>query len=89
MEPEWMKKIPSESICDFFYWFLVVYAVFAVLSLVSLIGVFSFMKPVKGMTAPIALQAVLTLGLATTMMLFHYLVCDRALLAPGQKEKKD
>ena len=83
-----MKQIPNESICNFFYVFFVVYAVFAVLSLVSFIGVFTFMKVPKGLMVSHGVQAFISLGIATTMMLFLYLICDRAL-APKKKEKRE
>ena len=88
MESEWMKQISNESICNFFYVFFVVYAVFAVLSLVSFIGVFTFMKVPKGLMVSHGVQAFISLGIATTMMLFLYLICDRAL-APKKKEKRE
>jgi hypothetical protein len=66
----------------------VVYAVFAVLSLVSFIGVFTFMKVPKGLMVSHGIQAFISLGIATTMMLFLYLICDRAL-APKKKEKRE
>ena len=83
-----MKQISNESICNFFYVFFVVYAVFAVLSLVSFIGVFTFMKVPKGLMVSHGVQAFISLGIATTMMLFLYLICDRAL-APKKKEKRE
>jgi hypothetical protein len=85
MEAEWMKQISNESICTFFYIFFVVYAFFAVLSLVSFIGVFTFMKVPKGLMVAHGVQAFISLGIATTMMLFLYLICDRAL-SPKKKE---
>ena len=88
METEWMKQLSNETVCNFFYIFFVVYAVFAVMSLVSFVGVFSFMKLPKGLVVAHGLQAFITLGIATTMMLFLYLVCDRAL-QPGQKARKE
>jgi len=87
METEWMKQISNESICNFFYVFFVVYAVFAVLSLVSFVGVFTFMKVPKGLLVSHGVQAFISLGIATTMMLFLYLICDRAL--GPKKEKKE
>lgn len=83
-----MKQISNESICNFFYIFFVVYAFFAVLSLVSFIGVFTFMKVPKGLLVSQGIQAFISLGIATTLMLFLYLICDRAL-GPKQKEKKE
>ena len=83
METEWMKQISNESICNFFYTFFVIYAFIAVLSLVSFVGVFSFMKVPKPLLIAHGVQAFITLGIATTMMLFLYLICDRAL-NPGK-----
>jgi len=82
-----MKQISNESICNFFYVFFVIYAVFAVLSLVSFIGIFTFMKVPKGLLVAHGVQAFISLGIATTMMLFLYLICDRAL--SPKKEKKE
>ena len=75
-----MKQIPNESICNFFYIFFMIYAIFAVISLVSFIGIFTFMKIPKGLLIAHGIQAFITLGIAATMMLFHYLICDRALI---------
>jgi len=83
-----MKQISNESICNFFYVFFIVYAVFAVLSLVSFIGVFTFMKVPKGLLVSHGVQAFISLGIATTMMLFLYLICDRALNSSGNKKKE-
>ena len=85
MEPDWSKKISSEVVCNFFYAFFIIYAIFAVMSLLGLVGLFVFAsKMPKGVLITQSIYAVVTLGLATTMALFHYLVCDRAL-KPGMK----
>jgi hypothetical protein len=85
MEPDWSKKISSETVCNFFYAFFIIYAIFAVMSLLGLVGLFVFAsKMPKAVLITQSLYAVVTLGLATTMALFHYLVCDRAL-KPGAK----
>lgn len=89
MEPQWTKQISSEVICNFFYVFFVVYAVIAVISLVGLIGVFSFLKVPKANIGATGLQAVLALAIATTQMLFLYLICDRALKPGVDAEKKE
>lgn len=83
MEPNWTKQISSEVVCNFFYAFFVVYAIFAVISLLGLVGLFVFAsKMPRGVLITQSVYAVVTLGLATTMALFHYLICDRAL-KPG------
>ena len=87
MEPDWTKKISSETVCNFFYGFFIVYAFFAVVSLLGLIRIFVFASKLpKGIVVTQSLYALVTLGIATTMALFHYLICDRAL-KPGSAAK--
>lgn len=83
MEAEWMKSIPSEVICSFFYVFFVVYAIFFVLSLVVLVGGMLVMKKGGLLAIVTGLQGVIITGIAGTMALFYYLICDRALLGKG------
>lgn len=89
MEPQWTKQISSEVVCNFFYVFFVVYAVIAVVSLVGLVGVFTFLKVPKGQVGVAGLQGLIALALATTQMLFLYLICDRALKPGADAEKKE
>ncbi len=86
MEPEWTKAIPSESVCNFFYGFFVLYAVILVLSVLTVFGIFNFGKNMGNFGLVVGLQGIITSLLAGTMMLFYYLVCDRALLAGKSKE---
>lgn len=93
MEPEWTKQIPSKSICDFYYAFFIIYAIFFGLAVLS-IGSLAFMKLPKGFPLfSLGLQTLLSLGIATTMMLFFYLMCDRSLLThttySPRKERKE
>lgn len=82
-----MKAIPSASVCNFFYAFFVIYAVLFALSVLVTIGVIGAFK-LKGATGlALGAQAIITTALGGTMMLFYYLICDRALLteqAPKQ-----
>jgi hypothetical protein len=85
MEPNWTKQISSETVCNFFFAFYVIYAIFAGISLLGLVGLFVFSsKMPKGVLISQSLWGLITLGIATTMALFHYLICDRAL-KPGVK----
>jgi len=87
MEPQWMKAIPSTTICNFFYVFFVIYAVLFALAVLVTIGVVSTFK-MKGATGlALGAQAMLTAALGGTMMLFYYLICDRALLSAAVPEK--
>jgi hypothetical protein len=85
MEPQWTKSISNESVCNFFYFFFVLYAVIFVLSILATIGVMA--SKVKGMLGvALGTQAIVTTLIGGTMMLFYYLVCDRALLHKNQNE---
>lgn len=88
MEPEWSKQIPSETICNFFYAFFVIYAVFFGLAVLGLGMTLFSMKKMGAVALPLAIQAFLVTGLAATMMLFYYLICDRALLATRSQSQQ-
>ena len=79
-EPEWMQKISNSTVCNFFYFFFVLYAVFALLALALTIGTFFTAKKLGAAGIAMGLQSVLTFGIATAFMAFYYMICDRALL---------
>lgn len=89
MEPEWTRKIPSSSICNFFYAFFVIYAILFAVSILATIGVFSYMKKLGGAGIALGIQGLITTALGGTIMLFYYLICDRALLANAAVEMKE
>jgi hypothetical protein len=88
MEAEWMKQIPSESICNFFYFFFIVYAVLFVLSILATIGVFTFTKKLGAAGIAIGLQGVIMTIIPGVFTLFYYIICDRALLATKKQDMK-
>lgn len=81
MEPAWMQKFSNNTVCNFFYFWFVVYAVFAVLALLLAVGTFMSIKKLDLFGVMIVLQPVITLLIATAFMMFYYIICDRALLA--------
>jgi hypothetical protein len=83
MEPNWTKQISSETVCNFFYVFFVIYAGIFVLSLLGTVGLFAYAKKLGGAGVALGLQGVVVTLIGATMMLFYYLICDRALLAKG------
>jgi len=89
MEPAWMQSISNESVCGFFYGWFIVYAVFFALALLLVVGTFFTAKKLGAAGIAMGLQSVLTMLIAGSFMMFHYMVCDRALLgakAPKQQE---
>jgi uncharacterized membrane-anchored protein YitT (DUF2179 family) len=87
MEPAWMQKISNESVCNFFYAWFVVYAVFFAIALVLVVVTFFMAKKLGAAGIAMGLQSVLTMLIAGSFMMFHYMVCDRALLAKAPKEE--
>jgi hypothetical protein len=81
MEPEWMKKFSNNTVCNFFYFWFVVYAVLAILALLLTIGTFFSIKKLDFFSLMVALQPIITLLLATAFMMFYYIICDRSLMA--------
>ncbi len=81
-----MKQISSESVCNFFYIFFVVYAVIFVLSLVAMVGTLFNMKKMGSAGVFMALQAVIVTAIPGVMMMFYYIICDRALLGKQNEE---
>jgi uncharacterized membrane protein YcgQ (UPF0703/DUF1980 family) len=80
MAPEWTNQIPNYAICNFFYFFYVVYAVIFVLAVLQILYTFAGIKKFD-LTHGIMLgSGFFTMALALILTLFHYLVCDRALM---------
>ena len=89
MEPAWMKNIPSPLIGNFFYVFYVIYAILFVLSLLFTIGVFTYSKKMGGAGIALGIQSILMTGFGGTLVLFYYLICDRALLGKAVVDAKE
>jgi hypothetical protein len=88
MEAEWMKQIPSSTICNFFYFFFVVYAIIFALSIISVIGTAMSAKANTPLLMSLLANSILTSLIGGTMMLFYYLICDRALLSKAQQKQE-
>jgi hypothetical protein len=77
MEPAWMQKISSSTICAWFYTFFVVYAV--ILTIVILGVLYALVSMRKDVTVSNLFFAFIQMLVATTNMMFFYIMCDRAL----------
>ena len=86
MEPNWTKKISSETICSVYWYIYVIYAIVAVLAVSGTIGILASFKLPKPLAVSIGFQGLLVAALGATLSLFQYLVCDRALLANQAKK---
>jgi hypothetical protein len=84
MEPDWTKQIPSSTICNFFYAFFIIYAIIFALSVIGLFGTIGYMKKMGVAGLALGFQGLLMSLIGGTMMLFYYLICDRALVASSK-----
>ena len=85
MEPSWMNQIASETVCNFFYAFFVIYAILAGIALAGTIGILTLLKLPKGVQIGQGVYGVFMFTLAATQALCFYLICDRGL-KPGRAE---
>lgn len=73
----WTSQISNETLCGFFNTFYWVYVV------LSVIAVFALLVSIVKMTGPLRIMTSMTnlivLSITATMMLFHSLICERAL----------
>lgn len=90
-EPTWMQKFSNENVCNFFYFWFVVYAIIFALAVLLSIGTLFSLKKLGPYEIILSLQSVIGALIAGAFMMFHYMVCNRALLTPAasQEHKKE
>jgi len=79
-EPSWTKQISSEQVCSFFYAFAIIYGVVGALGLLFGLWALFFSKLPSSFVIPYLIQVLISSGIAFITALFHYLICQRALL---------
>lgn len=79
-EPNWTKEISNEQLCSFFYAFSIIYGVLGVLGILLLLWVLFFSKVPSSILISYSLQLLISSALAFVTALFHYLICQRALI---------
>lgn len=72
-----MQKISSSTICSWFYAFYIVYAIILAIVVLAVLYVLVSMK--KDATVSNLFFAFIQMLVATTNMMFFYIMCDRAL----------
>lgn len=76
-EKHWTSQISNETVCGFFNTFYFVYVFLSVLALIALI--FTIVKMSGAPRIIMAFTNFIVLSISSTMMLFHSLICERAL----------
>ena len=78
-----MKNVPSNLICDTYYAFFIIYAIIFSLALVSTAYTYFYLKGMSpGQKIVMLILNGLVSAVAVTLVMFMYLMCDRALIAP-------
>jgi hypothetical protein len=77
--PEWTQSISNETICNFFYAFFVIYAVLTAITVIGFLIILTTVKMPLGQAVAQGFYGVIVISLGTTMMIYHYLIFDRAL----------
>ena len=86
MEPQWMQKISSNTVCDWFYFFFVVNLIVALLSVGKIIFMAVKSRMLTTVMGVLSLLIVIAvLGISVTNSLFFYLICDRGLKPEGSR----
>ena len=82
MEPTVFNSISNYTVCNFFYIFFIVYAVLLGVVVVSGIATMLFVKMPSGQQIAAGVGYGIAMAIVITELLFMYLMCDRALIAP-------
>ena len=80
-EPNWTKQISSEQVCTFFYAFFIINITIAAIAFIFAILLFFKSKSPFIVFLPNLISLVISGSLGLVTALFHYLICQRALLA--------
>lgn len=80
-EPDWMRSIPSSSVCDWFFVFFCIYGAILVLTVLGAIGILGSYKLPPGVRFAVGSAYFLLFSITAVNYLFVYIVCDRSLLA--------
>ena len=80
-EPSWTKQISSEQVCTFFYAFAFINIAIALIAFISAILLVFKSKSPFIVFLPSFISLVISGSLAFITALFHYLICQRALLS--------
>ena len=87
-QPTWMQQISNSTVCNFFYFFFILYAVIFVFSLILVVGTLLSLKKFGPMEISLSVQTLVTTFIAGSFMMFYYIICDRALM-PLKNAKPD
>lgn len=85
-EPEWSKAIPSEHVCNFYFYMSVIVAVLGGLSALFSIGILFKASKLGTVGILMFLQSILVTAFVFILYYFFYLICDRSLLSKPTKQ---
>ena len=80
-ESDWMKGIDNQTVCTFFWYYFVAFAIYSVVNIGSAIYTISKLGVSSASSVFMVLLLVLISLVTITGTLFHYLICDRLIVA--------
>ena len=79
-EPEWMKSIPNDFVCNYFWAFSFVILLAGLITVGGLIYSSVLFTKMRGTLILLAIQSLLYYGLLFFLYVCLYLTCSRSLL---------
>jgi hypothetical protein len=80
-ESDWMKGIDNQTVCTFFWWFFVAFSIYTLYNTLMTIYVVSMFGFNTTVNTVLILFLMLLSFISISGMLFHYLICDRLIVA--------
>ena len=79
-EPEWMKQIPNDVVCNYF-WAISAFILFIALTTVAgFVYLMLVTSKMKGILAILIIKSIIIYGFLFFLYLCMYLLCSRSLL---------
>lgn len=77
-EPEWLKDVKSETVCQWFYAMFFIAAIFGAIAV--LLHSYSYIRLYPKLPIAPLLTSIVTLTIGAVNALFVYVICSRSLL---------
>ena len=79
-EPEWMKSIPNDFVCNYVWVFSFVILLAGLITVAACIYLSVVYSKMRGSLILLAIQSLLSYGLIFFLYVCLYLICSRSLL---------
>jgi predicted RND superfamily exporter protein len=83
-EPEWMKQIPNDVVCNYFWGISAVILIAALTTVAGFIYLMLTTSKMRGMLALLTIKAIVLYGFMFFLYVCFYLTCSRSLIDKTQ-----